>query len=79
MNYSLNDDEAVITLLDSDDEELYNQSQNLLLDDAADTNSDRDSPVNRREHENDDTNQMRNYPTSLIATRNKMTTKYKYI
>ena len=46
MNYSMNDDAAVITLLDSEDEEEYNQSQNLMLDDAVDTNSDRDSPVN---------------------------------
>ena len=51
VNYSMNDDAAVITLLDSDDEEAYNQSQNLLLDDASDSNSDRNSPVNLKDHE----------------------------
>ena len=47
MNYSLNDDAAVITINDSDEEEIYNQSQNInvnevQLDDSA---SDRDSPT----------------------------------
>ena len=52
MNYSMNDDAAVITLLDSDDEEEYNQSQNLLLDDAyvsdTNSNSDKEYPGNRK-------------------------------
>ena len=51
VNYSMNDDAAVITLLDSDEEEAYNQSQNLLLDDTSDSNSDRNSPLNLRDQE----------------------------
>lgn len=47
MNYSLNDDAAVITINDSDEEEIYNQSQNIHVneDQLDDSASDRDSPT----------------------------------